>query len=177
MAMRMTTIMIGTAYRGPVVFIYPGPRRMSLPRAPSYFSAHAGSRRMSLPRAPSYVSTQKVSPQNGGFIRAKLTRPRIFCYKNNVRNIQHGGFIRAKSGPLIRHQARILYLLILWSLPRAPSYVSTQGPVVCLYPCRAPSYFSTHAGPHKLTLKTMTVEASFPVIAKTGSRRAASTCI
>ena len=56
----------------------------------------------------------KVSPQNGGFIRAKLTRPRIFCYKNNVRKIQNGGFIKAKSGPLIRHQARILYLLILW---------------------------------------------------------------
>ena len=55
-----------------------------------------------------------MSPQNGGFIRAKWTRPRIFCYKNNVRNIQNGGFIRAKSGPLIRHQARILYLLILW---------------------------------------------------------------
>ena len=52
--------------------------------------------------------------QNGGFIRAKLTRPRIFCYKNNVRNIPNGGFIRAKSGPLILHQARILYLLILW---------------------------------------------------------------
>ena len=56
-----------------------------------------------------------MSPQNGGFIRAKLTRPRNFCYKNNIRNIQNGGFIRAKSGPLIRHQARILYLLILWS--------------------------------------------------------------
>ena len=36
--------------------------------------------------------------QNGGFIRAKLTRPRIFCYKNNVRKIQNGGIIRAKSG-------------------------------------------------------------------------------
>ena len=46
-------------------------------------------------------------------MRAKLTRPRIFCYKNNVRNIQNGGFIRAKSEPLIHHQARILYLLIL----------------------------------------------------------------
>ena len=66
-------------------------------------------------RAPSYIpSVKKVSPQNGGFIKAKLTRPRIFCYKNNVRNIQNGGFIKAKSGPLIRHQARILYLLILW---------------------------------------------------------------
>ena len=30
---------------------------------------------------------------------------------------QNGGFIRAKSGPLIRHQARILYLLILWQKP------------------------------------------------------------
>ena len=30
---------------------------------------------------------------------------------------QNGGFIRAKSGPLIRHQARILYLLILWATP------------------------------------------------------------
>ena len=59
-------------------------------------------------------SVKKVSPQNGGFIRAKLTRPRIFCYENNVRNIQNGGFIMAKSGPLIRHQARILYLLTLW---------------------------------------------------------------
>ena len=64
--------------------------------------------------ACSYIpSVKKVSPQNGGFIRAKLTRPRTFCYKNNVRKIQNGGFIRAKSGPLIRHQARILYLLIL----------------------------------------------------------------
>ena len=25
-----------------------------------------------------------MSPQNGGFIRAKLTRPRIFCYKNKI---------------------------------------------------------------------------------------------
>ena len=42
----------------------------------------------------SYIpSVKKVSPQNGGFIRAKLTRPRIFCYKNNVRKIQNGGFI------------------------------------------------------------------------------------
>ena len=62
---------------------------------------------------PLHPVSQKVSPQNGGFIRAKLTRPRIFCYKNNVRNIQNGGFIRAKSGLLIRHQARMLYLLIL----------------------------------------------------------------
>ena len=52
--------------------------------------------------------------QNGGFIRANLTSPRIFYYKNNVRKIQNGGVIRAKSGPMIRHQARILYLLILW---------------------------------------------------------------
>ena len=66
------------------------------------------------------MSVKNVSPQNGGFIRAKLTRPRTFCYKNNVRNIQNGGFIRAKSGPLIRHQARILYLLILWALPSRP---------------------------------------------------------
>ena len=63
-----------------------------------------------------------MSPQNGGFIRAKLTRPRTFCYKNNVRNNQNGGFIRAKSGPLIRHQARILYLLILWTRTKEQSH-------------------------------------------------------
>ena len=68
-------------------------------------------------RAPISRQSKNVSPQNGGFIRAKLTRPRTFCYKNKVRNIQNGGFIRPKSGPLIRHQARILYLLILWPVP------------------------------------------------------------
>ena len=62
-----------------------------------------------------YPVSQIVSPQNCGFTRAKLTRPRIFCYKNYVRYIQNGGCIRAKSWPLIRHQARILYLLIVWS--------------------------------------------------------------
>ena len=44
-----------------------------------------------------------------------------FCYKKNARNIQNGGFISAKSGPLIRHQARVLYLLILWFTASASS--------------------------------------------------------
>ena len=29
------------------------------------------------------VSVKKLSPQNGGFIRAKLARPRTFCAKAN----------------------------------------------------------------------------------------------
>ena len=48
MAMRMTTIMIGTAYRGPVVFIYPGPRRMSLPMQGPVVCLYPGPRRISL---------------------------------------------------------------------------------------------------------------------------------
>ena len=60
-----------------------------------------------------YSVSQKSVSTKWRIYKGKLTRPRISCYKNNVRNIQNGGFVRAKSGPLIRHQARILYLLIL----------------------------------------------------------------
>ena len=64
-----------------------------------------------------YPVSQKSVATKWRIYKGKITRPRIFCYKNNVRKIQNGGFIRAKSGPLIRHQARILYLLILWYTP------------------------------------------------------------
>ena len=67
-------------------------------------------------RAPISRQSKKCLHEMAG-LRVKLTRPRIFCYKSNVRKIQNGGFIKAKSGPLIRHQARILYLLILWGSP------------------------------------------------------------
>ena len=57
------------------------------------------------------MSVKKLSPQNGGFIRAKLTRPRIFVIKTMYATSVTSG---PTSGPLSRDRARILYLLILW---------------------------------------------------------------
>ena len=62
-----------------------------------------------------YPVSQKSVSTKWRIYKGKINSPQDFCYKNNVRKIQNGGFIRAKSGPLIRYQARILYLLILWS--------------------------------------------------------------
>ena len=66
------------------------------------------------------MSVKKLSPQNGGFIRAKLARPRTFCAKANG-NFEENpkwridmGKIFCQIGPLSRDRARILYLIILW---------------------------------------------------------------
>ena len=43
------------------------------------------------------MSVKKLSQQNGGFVRAKLARPRTFCAKVNgqlLKKIENGGFIR-----------------------------------------------------------------------------------
>ena len=50
-------------------------------------------------RAPISCQSKNCRQQNGGFIRAKLARPRTFCAKANgteiLKKIQNGGFVRA----------------------------------------------------------------------------------
>ena len=69
-----------------------------------------------------YPVSQKSVSTKWRIYKGKINSPQDFCYKNNARNIQNGGFIRAKSGTLIRHQARILYLLILWVKPKVSNF-------------------------------------------------------
>ena len=68
--------------------------------------------------------SEKIVATKWRIYKGKINSPQDFCYKNNVRNIQNGGFIRAKSGPLSRDRARILYLLILWACPSSAWWVA-----------------------------------------------------